>query len=400
MSLKVALCQMEVREDPRENLKVVEEFLKRSSVELLVFPELAITGYLALECPSYCLDELRRLAGLYERTLLVGLPFEGRNCALLVDEGVRVISEKSVLFPGLDDEAGFVPGRKKEVVEVGGLGVGVLVCFELRFPELARVLTREGAGLILVISQWPKERVWHMWALARARAVENQVFVGVANACGRFKGGELGGTSVAFGPSGEPLVVGSSTREELLEFEVDPEALGVSRRLFNSSSALPTDAFTSKVVELEKLISVVRRRRALGHRMVFTNGCFDILHAGHVSYLKEARALGDFLVVGLNSDASVRRIKGGNRPVIPQDQRAQVLSSLWCVDYVVVFDEDTPERLIRELKPDVLVKGEDWPEDKIVGAEFVKSYGGIVKRIPFSYDISTTRIIERIRCLE
>ncbi|WP_370516791.1 D-glycero-beta-D-manno-heptose 1-phosphate adenylyltransferase [Thermodesulfobacterium sp. TA1] len=131
--------------------------------------------------------------------------------------------------------------------------------------------------------------------------------------------------------------------------------------------------------------------------MVFTNGCFDILHAGHVDYLEKARSLGDFLVVGLNSDLSIKKIKGPERPINPQTFRAKVLSGLECVDYIVVFDEETPERLIKELKPDFLVKGADWEENKIVGADFVKSYGGKVVRIKFSYQVSTTNLINQIK---
>ncbi|WP_041435053.1 D-glycero-beta-D-manno-heptose 1-phosphate adenylyltransferase [Thermodesulfatator indicus] len=151
------------------------------------------------------------------------------------------------------------------------------------------------------------------------------------------------------------------------------------------------------MLPLEELCQRVRRRKALGQKLVFTNGCFDLLHAGHVSYLARAREAGDFLVIGLNSDASVKRIKGPERPINPQENRAKVLAALSVVDYVVFFDEDTPEKLIKTLRPDILVKGADWPEEKIVGASFVKSYGGKVLRIPFEHEISTTKIIEKIR---
>ena len=139
------------------------------------------------------------------------------------------------------------------------------------------------------------------------------------------------------------------------------------------------------------------RLKKAGKSIVFTNGCFDLLHAGHVDYLEKARSLGDFLVIGLNSDLSVRKIKGPERPVNPQEFRARVLSGLECVDYIVLFDEETPERLIKELKPDFLVKGSDWKEDQIVGAKFVKSYGGKVIRIDFSYQVSTTGLIGKIK---
>jgi rfaE bifunctional protein nucleotidyltransferase chain/domain len=129
---------------------------------------------------------------------------------------------------------------------------------------------------------------------------------------------------------------------------------------------------------------------------VFTNGCFDLLHPGHVTYLEAARELGDALVVGLNSDASVRRLKGPARPILTEQERATVLSGLRSVDYVVVFDEDTPLALIRRIVPDVLVKGGDWPVEAIVGADVVLAAGGRVSSLPFVEGKSTTGIVERI----
>lgn len=132
-------------------------------------------------------------------------------------------------------------------------------------------------------------------------------------------------------------------------------------------------------------------------KIVFTNGCFDLLHVGHVRYLKEARSLGDFLIVGLNSDTSVKRLKGPERPIQNENDRAEILSSLACVDAVVIFTEDTPENLIKVVKPDILVKGGDWKIDQIVGAPFVQSYGGQVFSLQFIEGKSTTRLIEKAR---
>ncbi|HIC96896.1 MAG TPA: D-glycero-beta-D-manno-heptose 1-phosphate adenylyltransferase [Aquificaceae bacterium] len=148
-------------------------------------------------------------------------------------------------------------------------------------------------------------------------------------------------------------------------------------------------------VELGELLHRLRSAHH-GKKIVFTNGCFDLIHAGHVDYLEKAKALGDILVVGLNSDTSVRRLKGEKRPIIPQDMRAKVLASLKPVDYVILFEEDTPERLIKAIKPHVLVKGGDWKLNDIVGRDFVESYGGTVVTIPFAYDVSTSKIIEKI----
>jgi D-beta-D-heptose 7-phosphate kinase/D-beta-D-heptose 1-phosphate adenosyltransferase len=134
-----------------------------------------------------------------------------------------------------------------------------------------------------------------------------------------------------------------------------------------------------------------------GERVVFTNGCFDLLHAGHVQLLESARREGDRLIVGINSDRSVREIKGPERPVLPQAERAETLAALACVDGVVIFDEPTPAEVIRALEPDVLAKGADWGADAIVGRETVEAYGGRVVRIPLVAGLSTTALIERIR---
>jgi len=153
---------------------------------------------------------------------------------------------------------------------------------------------------------------------------------------------------------------------------------------------------STKIVTVASLVAGLNPALRSGKNIVFTNGCFDIMHVGHVRYLAAARSQGDLLVVGLNSDASVRLIKGAKRPIVPQDQRAEVVAGLACVDYVVLFDEPDPLRLIETLQPDVLVKGADWAEDHIVGGEFVKSKGGKVVRIKLVADVSTSGIIEHI----
>jgi D-glycero-beta-D-manno-heptose 1-phosphate adenylyltransferase len=150
-------------------------------------------------------------------------------------------------------------------------------------------------------------------------------------------------------------------------------------------------------VTIAEAVALVARLRAGGRTIVFTNGVFDLLHPGHVRYLRRARALGDALLVGLNSDRSVRANKGPGRPVTPEDERAEILAALDCVDGVVLFDEDTPRRLIEALQPDVLVKGADWPEDAIVGRDVVEARGGRVVRVAFDPGFSTTAIIDRIR---
>ena len=139
------------------------------------------------------------------------------------------------------------------------------------------------------------------------------------------------------------------------------------------------------------------RDKRNGRRVVFTNGCFDLLHPGHVRLLEEARALGDALIVGLNSDASVRSLKGAGRPIFPERERAEILAALECVDAVVIFPEPTPREIISKLLPDVLVKGGDWRADQIIGREEVEAAGGRVVSIPVVAGHSTTAILEKIR---
>ena len=150
------------------------------------------------------------------------------------------------------------------------------------------------------------------------------------------------------------------------------------------------------VLDIKKL---VRKRRALeraGKKVVFTNGTFDILHRGHVEYLQAARALGDILIVGLNTDASIRRIKGRKRPINLNRDRAAVLAALGCVDFICFFGDNTPQRLIARLVPDVLVKGADWKAVDIVGKDIVEAHGGVVRRIRLTAGRSTTNVIQRV----
>lgn len=150
-----------------------------------------------------------------------------------------------------------------------------------------------------------------------------------------------------------------------------------------------------QVCSLDELINILPSLRK-GRKVVFTNGCFDLLHVGHIRYLKEARALGDILVVALNSDASVKRLKGSERPVQNQEDRAEILSSLADVDFVVLFSEDVPTPTIEKIKPDILVKGGDWPVEKMEGAKFVMSYGGKAQSLKFHKGRSTSSLIEKI----
>ncbi|MDD3294001.1 MAG: D-glycero-beta-D-manno-heptose 1-phosphate adenylyltransferase, partial [Geobacteraceae bacterium] len=152
----------------------------------------------------------------------------------------------------------------------------------------------------------------------------------------------------------------------------------------------------AKIKNLDALADLVAREKLKGRRVAFTNGCFDLLHVGHVKYLQKARSYGDLLVLGLNSDASVRRLKGEKRPLIGQSERAHILAALDCIDYVVIFEEDTPIKLLETIRPHVLVKGGDYTPDRVVGKDLVESYGGRVELVDFVDGRSTTNIIEKI----
>lgn len=151
-----------------------------------------------------------------------------------------------------------------------------------------------------------------------------------------------------------------------------------------------------KICSLAAFLPERARLRAAGLKLVFTNGCFDLLHAGHIDYLEKSRVLGDRLIVALNTDESVRRLKGNARPIFPQEERAEILAALACIDYVTFFDEPTPREMIQAILPEVLVKGSDWTLDEIVGRAEVEAAGGRVVSIDFQPGYSTTGIIEKI----
>ena len=151
-----------------------------------------------------------------------------------------------------------------------------------------------------------------------------------------------------------------------------------------------------KIKERKTLLRIIKGLKAKGKRIVFTNGCFDLLHIGHIRYLEEAKTLGDVLVVGVNSDSSVRKLKGPKRPILPEEERTETLSGLGCVDYITLFDEIDPLKLITSLQPNVLVKGGDWTKEQTVGREVVERSGGEVVILPFVQGASTSTLIETI----
>ena len=155
-------------------------------------------------------------------------------------------------------------------------------------------------------------------------------------------------------------------------------------------------SFQSYVLNLEELTKTVSLAKSVGKTIVFTNGCFDLIHGGHIEFLQKAREKGDLLIVGLNSDQSVKSIKGNDRPIKTQKERANIISALKSVDYITIFNETTPEEIIRQVRPDILVKGDDYDINKVVGREIVEGYGAKVELIPIVKGLSTTNIVEKI----
>ena len=173
--------------------------------------------------------------------------------------------------------------------------------------------------------------------------------------------------------------------------------MGILARYKNAEGLTPVQDMRKKVLSIAEAVALVEHLRHTGKEVVFTNGVFDLLHPGHVRYLQDARHEGDALIVAVNSDRSVRVIKGPTRPVNPEGERAEVVAALACVDAVVVFDEDNPQQVISRLQPDVLAKGADWAMDAIIGREIVERRGGRVVRIPLAEGYSTSAIIEKIK---
>lgn len=404
------------------NLARVRSLLERVETGadcLVVLPELWATGFDYPRCREQAqqtpalLEKLRQLAvksGLVFGGSLLELPDgaekdKGReqeqkpwNTFFVVDKnGIVGRYRKQHLFGFWNEDRYFSAGDRPEPVAIHTGNVGPMVCYDLRFPELARGHAFAGAQVLLVSAQWPKTRLDHWRILLQARAIENQAFVVACNSCGTGGEIEFGGHSMVVGPDGH-ILTEAGEEDEALCCPLPPEALEVVRGRFCSVAERPWSVHdTDKVCELDQLLLKLHGIRGQGSRVAFTNGCFDLLHSGHVSYLEQARRTADLLVVGLNSDGSVRRLKGESRPVNREQDRARVLAALGCVDFVVLFDEDTPRNLINSIMPDVLVKGADWAEAEIVGAVEVKAAGGRVERVIFEHQCSTTALIEKIQ---
>ena len=402
--------------EPEANLAAVRAGLARLAPRgpgIIVLPELWSCGF-AYERLSHfalqtveVLDALQRLARQYSIHLAGSLPEEVlteigsaiyNTLYIVGPDGVAGSLRKQQLFAPMAEDRYFTSGDNPQPMETGLGPVAGLVCYDLRFPELAKAQTARGAGLLVVSAQWPEARREQWRTLAMARAIENQIFVVACNRCGITGKTEFGGHSLVIAPDGAVLAEGGAEPGEAW-VGIDPARMQELRQRFNTVGPAPHRFYDQdKIMELEELAALTARYRAVGRKVVFTNGCFDILHQGHVTYLEQARREGDCLVVGVNSDASVRSLgKGDDRPVNHDQSRARILAALGCVDHVVIFGEETPHRLITTLKPEVLVKGGDWPVEKIVGAPEVLAAGGRVLSIPLVENYSTTSLLKKIR---
>lgn len=401
--------------EPERNIATVSRLLEAhrpAPDTLLVLPEMWATGFdyeRTLELGRRTPAILAAMAGLaaryqvYLAGTLAALPADGGlPCNMLVligPEGEIGRMPKQQLFTFWQEDQYYQAGQASPLLQTPCGPLGGLVCYDLRFPEIARHQVFSGCRILAVAAQWPLSRLDHWQTLLRARAIENQVYVVAANGCGLTGAMEMAGHSMIIGPDGTVLQA-AGTGATVIGCGLDRDLVDEQRRRFYPAGSRawsrPDRAKINLLTDLLPRLALIRQQ---GSRIAFTNGCFDILHPGHVSYLEQARRTGDCLVVGLNSDRSVRALKGPSRPVNSEADRARVLAALGCVDHVVLFDEETPLNLITAIRPAVLVKGADWPEDRIVGAAEVKADGGRVERIGFSHDCSTTGLIDKIRTI-
>lgn len=398
----------------KENLATVRKGLKDLAPApgtVVVLPEMWGPGFDYTNLPEHARRTTGILTSLQEEALgyniiIAGsLPEAGGNDGapsfyntLYFSDGSGVLGQyrKQHLFAPMEETKYFRPGRKPEPVQLSFGPVAGLVCFDLRFPELVRAQMGAGVNLLVVSAQWPAARMEHWRTLLQARAIENQTFVAACNRCGITGEVEFAGHSMIIAPDGQ-ILREAGDKPEVYKTVLDYSCSDM-RGLFNTVAPRPYSFDDQdKIQELNVLAAEVAAQKKLGRKVVFTNGCFDLLHPGHVSYLEEARRQGDFLVVGLNSDSSVRAIKGPERPVSDEQSRARVLAALGAVDRVVLFHEETPLNLITTIIPDILVKGADWPIEKIVGGPEVVAAGGAVINIPMVASFSTTGIIEKVK---
>ena len=397
------------------NLARVETSLRElnpGSPAIIALPELWATGFAYKHLPELAartpeiLTNLSKLARQYN-ILLAGSLIEAvtkksgshyhNTLYITGPDGVLGSYRKQRLFAPMDEDRHFTPGDRPLPVSTPLGNIAPLICYDLRFPELAKTMAGQGASILLISGQWPLARVENWRTLVQARAIENQMFAIACNRCGATGDTVFGGHSMIVGPDGT-ILAEAGKEAGLATATLDPDKLAETRKRFNTVGPRPYPPYDqAKTTPLEELVNIVHNHKAVGRKVVFTNGCFDILHTGHVTYLEAARSLGDCLIVGLNSDSSIKAIKGPERPINKEQDRARLLAALGCVDHVVLFEEETPIKVITALLPDVLIKGGDWAIDQIVGGKEVTEAGGTVANIPLVADFSTTSLIERIR---
>ncbi|MCQ4346301.1 bifunctional D-glycero-beta-D-manno-heptose-7-phosphate kinase/D-glycero-beta-D-manno-heptose 1-phosphate adenylyltransferase HldE [Pseudomonas stutzeri] len=303
-----------------------------------------------------------------------------RNLPVLADpkgKDFAIYRGASLITPNLSEFEAVV-GRCADEAELVAKGLKLLADLELG----ALLVTRGEHGMTLLRQGFPA-----LHLPARAREVFDVTGAGdtvISTLASALAAGEALPQAVALANLAASIVVGKLGTATVSAPEL--------RRAVQREQGVGRGVMT-----LEQLLPALEDARAHGERVVFTNGCFDILHAGHVAYLEQARALGDRLIVAINDDASVTRLKGPGRPINSVDRRMAVLAGLGAVDWVISFGEDTPEALLEKLRPEVLVKGGDYGLDQVVGAEIVRTYGGDVKVLNFVDSCSTTAIVEKIR---
>ena len=399
----------------RNALDMIEKAADRNARWILL-PEMWACGF-PVEEPDRAagrtgslLAELSNLADKHDIVIVGSLPEktdrEFFNTVYVIEPDGRILNAYKKSLPRTETSKDIASDEDAvpALIDSSQGPIGFLLGPDLLLPELSRYLVLRGARYLFSLSYRPdfQRDLWK--CVIRSRAAENRVHVIAVNAAGRPSqpsNGGLSGCSMAAAPDGSILAEGGEG-PELITVDVDTETVSnvtEDRRQSNRCKAYidwPSETEAAAGIDSQEAVRIVRRVQDGGGRVVFTNGCFDLLHAGHVSYLRQARSLGDMLVVGINSDRSVREIKGPTRPVHSEEDRKQVLLGLSCVDLVVPFDEPDPYRLIGELRPDVLVKGEDWAEDEIIGSDLVLSWGGSVVRLPLKEGLSTTGIIEKI----
>lgn len=397
----------------QDNLATVRRCLNElhpAPKSLLVLPELWATGF------AY--DRLAELATV-SHEILLALQHEAKRYQIILagsliehdsqanlffntlylcgPSGICGSYRKQQLFAPMAEELYFHPGDNPQPIATELGPMACLICFDLRFPDLAQQQVGRGANLIVVSAQWPASRREHWRTLLQARAIENQAFVVAANRCGTTADTTFAGVSAIIDPNGRILLEAGDTPQTSL-VPLDHTLLSETRGKFQTCGISPYRHHDEqKVMNLDDLLKKLAKVKTLGKRIVFTNGCFDILHQGHVTYLEKARCQGDALVVGINSDSSISAIKGPERPINQETSRARVLAALGCVDYVVIFGEETPLRLITAIMPNILVKGADWSLEKIVGGAEVLAAGGQVINIPTVANFSTTGLIDAIK---